>query len=161
MELTPLDEARALFLEAVRDRGGSGLVEEIVQARLCLGRISSREVLARRSSPRFRAAAMDGIAVRAEKTYGTTERQPRALKAKQDFAWINTGQPLPHEFDAVIMVEKLHQVDANHLEIRSSAYPWQNVRKVGEDIIATQLLFPQNHPIRPYDIGALISAGVF
>ena len=104
---------------------------------------------------------MDGIAVRAEETYGTTERYPRTLKVGRDAVWINTGQPLPKSFNAVIMVEKIHQLDENHLEIRSSAYPWQHVRKVGEDIVATQLLFAQNHRIRPYDIGALISAGVF
>jgi putative molybdopterin biosynthesis protein len=104
---------------------------------------------------------MDGIAVRAEETYGTTERYPKVLKIGRDVQWINTGQPLPEAFNAVIMVEKINQVDKDHLEIRSSAYPWQHVRKVGEDIVATQLLLAQNHKIRPYDMGALISAGVF
>jgi putative molybdopterin biosynthesis protein len=32
---------------------------------------------------------------------------------------------------------------------------------VGEDIVATQLLLPQNHRIRAYDIAALINAGIF
>jgi len=59
------------------------------------------------------------------------------------------------------MVEKIHQLDKNHLEIRSSAYPWQHVRKVGEDIVATQLLLAQSHRIRPFDVGALVGAGVF
>jgi putative molybdopterin biosynthesis protein len=58
------------------------------------------------------------------------------------------------------MVEKLHQIDEETIEIMSPAYPWQNIRKVGEDIVATQLLLPQNHMIRPYDMGALISAGI-
>ncbi|MFZ0451960.1 MAG: molybdopterin biosynthesis protein, partial [Desulfatiglandaceae bacterium] len=48
-----------------------------------------------------------------------------------------------------------------HVEIRAPAYPWQNVRKVGEDIVNTELLFPQDHEIRAYDLGALISAGVY
>jgi len=77
----------------------------------------------------------------------------------EDALWLNTGQPIPESFDAVIMVEKLHQIDDTHVEIRSPAYPWQHVRKVGEDIVATELLFPVNHKIRPYDIGALISGG--
>jgi putative molybdopterin biosynthesis protein len=104
---------------------------------------------------------MDGIAVRAEETYGTTEKYPRTLKVGRDAVWINTGQPLPESFNAVIMVEKIHQLDKNHLEIRSSAYPWQHVRKVGEDIVATQLLLAQSHRIRPFDVGALVGAGVF
>ena len=54
-----------------------------------------------------------------------------------------------------------YQIDGSHLEIRTPAYPWQHVRKVGEDIVATQLLLPQNHRIRPFDVGAMASAGVF
>ena len=104
---------------------------------------------------------MDGIAVRAEETYGTTERTPKTLKVGRDALWINTGQAMPEGFNAVIMVEKLHQVAQDQLEIRAPAYPWQNIRKVGEDIVATQLLLPQHHEIRPYDMGALLSAGVY
>ena len=59
------------------------------------------------------------------------------------------------------MVEKVHQRNEEEVEILSPAYPWQHIRKVGEDIVATQLLLPQNHQIRPYDMGSLISAGIF
>lgn len=134
---------------------------EIVATENALGRVTSEPVFAARSTPGFHSAAMDGIAVRAQETYGTTERRPRILRMGVEAAWINTGQPLPSAYDAVIMVEKLHVVDEEHVEIRSPAYPWQNVRKVGEDIVATQLLFPQDHRIRAYDLGALISAGLF
>ena len=34
---------------------------------------------------------MDGIAVKAEETYGTTERIPKTLKVGQDALWVNTG----------------------------------------------------------------------
>ncbi len=104
---------------------------------------------------------MDGIAVKAEKTYGATERNPVALRVGEEAFWINTGKPLPLGLDAVIMVEKVYQIDHDRLEIRSAAYPWQHVRKVGEDMVATELLLPQDHRIRPYDLGALVSAGVF
>jgi len=104
---------------------------------------------------------MDGIAVKAETTYGATERHPLVLQVDKEAFWINTGQPLPLGLDAVIMVEKIYQLDQDRLEIRSAAYPWQHVRKVGEDMVATELLLPQDHRIRPYDIGALISAGAF
>jgi molybdenum cofactor synthesis domain-containing protein len=134
---------------------------EKIRTEDALGRVTSEPVFARWSAPSFHSAAMDGIAVRARDTYGTTEARPQILKMEEDARWINTGQPLPEGFDAVIMVEKLHQVNPEQMEIRSPAYPWQNVRKVGEDIVATQLLLPQNHRIRPIDLGALISAGVF
>ncbi|MBW1680003.1 MAG: molybdopterin biosynthesis protein [Deltaproteobacteria bacterium] len=152
-----LEEARELFFSALGDRRSGA--EEVPVAD-CLGRITSEPVFAMRSAPSYHSAAMDGIAVVAETTFGTTERRPRILEIGKEAVWINTGMPLPRPFDAVIMVEKLHQTDEQHVEIRSPAHPWQNVRKVGEDMVATQLLFPQNHRIRPYDIGALVSGGI-
>ena len=159
LDMKDLEEARGLFMESFDiDK----LIDsEEIESEEALGRVSSEPVFARLSTPSFHSAAMDGIAVKADKTYGTTERNPMVLEIGKDALWINTGQPMPENYDSVIMVEKLHQVDDEHLEILSSSYPWQNVRKVGEDIVATQLLFPKNHLFRPYDIGALIGAGVF
>jgi len=133
---------------------------EGIQTEESLGRVTAEPIFARMSTPTYHSAAMDGIAVKAEETYGTTERIPKTLKVGRDALWINTGQAMPEGFNAVIMVEKLHQLDQDHLEIRAPAYPWQNIRKVGEDIVATQLLLPQNHRIRPYDAGAMVAAGV-
>ena len=59
------------------------------------------------------------------------------------------------------MIENVHQTDETTWEIIAPATPWQHVRKVGEDIVATELLFPSGHLITPYCIGALISGGVF
>jgi molybdenum cofactor synthesis domain-containing protein len=159
LSMKPLEEAREIFFSRIGHDRRTEI--ETIKTEDALGRITAEPVFAKRSAPSFHSAAMDGIAVRAEQTYGTTERHPKTLKIDQDAVWINTGQPMPKEFDSVIMVEKIHQLDDETLEIRSPAYPWQNVRKVGEDIVATQLLLPQNHCIRPYDIGALISAGAF
>lgn len=159
LSMKPLREAKELFFSRFgRDKRTD---METISIEDALGRIIVEPVFAKRSCPSFHSAAMDGIAVRAEEIYGTTEKYPRTLKVGRDAVWINTGQPLPESFNAVIMVEKIHQLDKNHLEIRSSAYPWQHVRKVGEDIVATQLLLAQNHRIRPFDVGALIGAGVF
>ncbi|MCP4682942.1 MAG: molybdopterin biosynthesis protein [Desulfobacterales bacterium] len=159
LAMKSLEEARELFFSRLGSDKRTDI--ETVKVGDSLGRISAGPVFAKRSAPSFHSAAMDGIAVRAEMTYGTSERHPKTLKIGSDAVWINTGRPLPGEFDSVIMVEKIHEKGEGLLEIRSSAYPWQNVRKVGEDIVATQLLLPQSHRIRPYDMGALISAGVF
>jgi len=159
LSMKPLQEAKELFFSRLgRDKRTD---VETISIEDALGRIIVEPLFAKRSCPSFHSAAMDGVAVRAEETYGTTEKYPRSLKVGRDAVWINTGQPLPESFNAVIMVEKIHQLDKNHLEIRSSAYPWQHVRKVGEDIVATQLLLAQNHRIRPFDVGALVGAGVF
>jgi len=153
-----LEEAREIFSQVWQ---GRRTVPEEIRVEDSLGRVTSDPVFAAISAPTYHSAAMDGIAVRAEDTYGTTEKAPKHLTIGDDAVWINTGQSLPEGYNAVIMIEKVHQLDDVRLEILSPAYPWQNIRKVGEDIVATQLLLPQNHVIRPYDMGALVSAGVF
>jgi len=157
LDMKSLEEAKEIFSKIWREKRTS---KEEIPSEESLGRVTSEPVFARISAPSHHSAAMDGIAVRAEETFGTTEKDSKILKIDKDTIWINTGQVIPEDYNAVIMIEKVHQLDNEHLEIRAPAYPWQNIRKVGEDIVATQLLLPQNHRVRPYDIGALISAGV-
>ncbi len=158
LSMKVLEEAREIFLSRWKDQR---TLPEEVPVEESLGRVTSEPVFARMSAPSYHSAAMDGVAVRAEDTYGTTEKEPKVLKIGRDALWINTGQAMPTGYNAVIMIEKVHQMDEEDIEIRSPAYPWQNIRKVGEDIVATQMLLPQNHLIRSYDMGAMISAGLF
>jgi putative molybdopterin biosynthesis protein len=69
----PAADALASWLAAVPGR--LDVVElELPQA---LGRVTAAPVWALRSSPAYDAAAMDGVAVRAEDTFGATESTPR------------------------------------------------------------------------------------
>ena len=140
LSMKSLAEARNIFLSRFGPDHKTGVT--LVGAEESDGRITAEPVFAKASAPSYHASAMDGIAVRAEQTYGATERAPKTLALETDAAWVNTGQPLPKPFNAVIMIEDVHMIDEGRLEIRSSSYPWQHVRKVGEDIVATQLLFP-------------------
>ena len=103
---------------------------------------------------------MDGIAVRASDTVGATETSPLQLAVGKQAVWVDTGDPVPDGFDAVIMVEVVHEVDGNVLEIQSPAAPYQHVRPLGEDIVATELVLPENHTLRPVDLGACAAAGL-
>lgn len=158
LAMKSLEEAREIFSGVWKEKK-TGIEEIPIEE--SLGRVTAEPVFARLSAPSYHSSAMDGVAVRAEETYGTTEREPRILKIGKDALWVNTGHTIPDGYNAVIMVEKIHQLSEDEIEIRSPAHPWQNIRKVGEDIVATQLLLPQNHHIRAYDTGALISAGIF
>ena len=64
-------------------------------------------VFAALSAPSYHAAAMDGIAVKAETTYGASESQPRALAVGREAFFVNTGNALPDGTDAVIMIENV------------------------------------------------------
>jgi putative molybdopterin biosynthesis protein len=158
LAMKSLKDAKEIFLGFFRDKT---TIEERIPVEKALGRVTATPVVAQISAPTYHSAAMDGIAVKAEDTYGCTERSPKRLKIGEDAFWINTGHALPLGCNAVIMVEKVHELVADQVEIMSPVYPWENVRKVGEDIVATQLLFPKNHVIRAFDLGAMIAAGVF
>jgi putative molybdopterin biosynthesis protein len=158
LKMKSLKEARETFLSKV---DLSCLIEaESVPTIDSLGRITSEPVFARISSPNFPSAAMDGIAVSAEKTYSAHVSRPIKLKIGEDAFYVNTGNLMPPKTDAVIMIEHVTPIEGDFVMIESPAFPWQNVRKVGEDIIATELILPQNHRITPYDIGALLGGGV-
>ena len=159
LAMKTLEEAKAVFFS--RFKADQRTPAEEISTEESRGRVTAEPIFAKMSAPFYHSAAMDGIAVRAEATYGTTERHPRTLRIGREALWINTGQAIPDDFDAVIMVEKVHELNEEDVEIHSPAYPWQHIRKVGEDIVATQLLLPQDHQIRAYDVGALISAGIF
>jgi putative molybdopterin biosynthesis protein len=140
----------------------SGLVKaELVLSHEALGRVTCAPVFARCSSPTFHAAAMDGIAVSAAATFAAREGSPVTLQKGAGFVPVNTGHPLPEGKDAVVMIEHVEQVDEDTVRIEAPAFPWQHVRRIGEDIVATELLLPQNHTLSPYDIGALLAAGIF
>ena len=134
---------------------------EFVPAPDSVGRVLAEPVTAKLSSPHFHASAMDGIAVKAENTFGANELSPMQLTVGENAFFVNTGNMLPENTNAVIMVEYINVLDENRLEIEAPAYPWQHVRKMGEDIVATELLFPRNHVITPYCLGALLSGGIF
>ncbi len=159
--LQTIPVSRVLDLVRERLNGKIHLKEEVIPSEEAGGRITSRPIFAQYSSPTYHSAAMDGICVRAEDTFKAREGHPLFLKKDKDFVFINTGEPLPPNFDAVIMIEEVEEIDAQTVKIEKGAYPWQHVRKVGEDIVATEMLLPQNHLLSPYDVGALLSAGIF
>jgi putative molybdopterin biosynthesis protein len=159
LEMTPLVQARALFLDKFSSY--RVLESESVPVSDAVGRILAEPVFARTSSPGYHAAAMDGVAVRAKDTFGAVEGRPKSLTIGKSAFYVNTGHMLPDGCDAVIMIEYVITRDDGRIEIEAPAFPWQHVRKMGEDIVATQLLFPQNHLITPYCVGAFYSGGVF
>ncbi|MFQ5682383.1 MAG: molybdopterin biosynthesis protein [Candidatus Binatia bacterium] len=163
LKKTPLKEARETFLQRI---DSSRVRCDTVEVGEALDRITSEPVFAKISSPHYHAAAMDGICVHAADTFGATEFLPKRLKlvsvetgGKEGFSYLDTGNTLPSWANAVIMIEKVTQLDGGVVEVFEAASPWQHVRLVGEDVVATELLLPRCHRLRPYDLGALLAAG--
>lgn len=144
---------------------------ELVPVDKSLNRVTSEAVFARRSSLHFTAVAMDGIAVNSRSTEGASEKNPVVLTYEKDFLYVNTGNPLPKNFDSVIKIEDVvpvkkedillnEQGEFGQLKIFQSVAPGTNIRNIGEDIVTNQLILTANHRIRPVDIGALMAGGI-
>jgi putative molybdopterin biosynthesis protein len=159
LKMKTLEEARRISAETFSV--ANILETETVAVPAAVGRILAEPVYATLSSPHFNAAAMDGLAVAAEITFSASEAAPKELIIGQDAFPVNTGHVMPDRTNAVIMIEHVYMIDEHRIEIDKPVFPWQNVRKVGEDIVATELLFPRNHQITAYCIGALLTGGVF
>jgi putative molybdopterin biosynthesis protein len=130
--------------------------------------------------------------VRAEDTRGASETHPVLLPVGRSAFYVDTGDPLPPDTNAVIMIEEVQLRDwrpgtgdqgsgtgdrelPNHqspitnyqhtdsatfaIEILSPVPPWLHVRPMGEDMVASELILPANHRLRPQDIGAAAGSG--
>ncbi len=160
LEDIPLDEARARLEAALCEAGHwEPLPGERVPLASALGKITAEPVWAIRSSPHYHASAMDGYAVRARDTLNATETHPVTLMLDEQAIPVNTGDPLPPDMNAVIMIEHVQQPAEDRIEITAPVAPWQHVRMMGEDMVATELVLPVNHQIRPVDIGAIAGCG--
>ncbi|MDW8802829.1 molybdopterin biosynthesis protein [Clostridium sp. A1-XYC3] len=126
----------------------------------CNGRVTCEPIYSLISSPFYNCSAMDGIALKAESTIGASEKHHIELKEDKDYIVVDTGDPIPKEYDCVVMVEDLIRTGDKSVKIYKSAVSWQNIRPLGEDIVQNSLIIPSNHKIRPVDIGAMLAGGV-
>lgn len=104
---------------------------------------------------------MDGFAVQAASTFGASPDRPLVLGLNRDAWAVNTGRPMPPDTNAVIMIENINFVDEERFEIEQAVVPWQNVRRVGEDFVMSEMIVPAGRRITAYDQGALLAAGVY
>ena len=153
----PLDEARTQYLALLQEQGFTPR-SETIPVQSAGGRITARAVYAHICAPHYPACAMDGIAVSAADTFGASDTTPISLTPEQ-YTVVDTGDPLPEERDAVIMVEEVVFAESQAI-IHQAATPWQHVRQIGEDICAGEMLLPGHMSVSPAAIGAMLAAGV-
>ncbi len=132
--------------------------KEWIPAAEALGRVTAEPIFASTSMPHYHASAMDGIAVFAEDTYSAHEQRPLHLKLGEQFVVVDTGNAIPSQFNAVIMIEDVNIIDDVTVEIIEPATPWQHIRPIGEDVVQEEMLFPQGHLLRPADLGVLLAS---
>ena len=160
LEDIPLEEARERLWAALSEAGRAGpLSGERVTLPDALGRVTAEAVWALSSSPSTHVSAMDGYAVRAAETVGATETRPIRLSVPGQAFPVNTGNPLPAELDAVILIEHVQELAGQEIEIRAAVPAWRHVRPMGEDIVESEMVLPESHRVRAFDLGAVAAAG--
>jgi len=168
----PLAEAQSYLLAALKAAELDRIlgIETIPLDEQALGRVLAEPAWARLSSPHYHASAMDGFALRAEDTRGAQPSAPVTLAVNEQTVYVDTGDPLPDWANAVIPIELVESLDnltqiaadvrqPHNIRIRAAVTPWNHVRPMGEDIVATQLVLPAGQVLRPVDLGALAAGG--
>ena len=156
----PFDEAWRSFRSALEGVNRWEPREgESVPLDKALGRVTAESVWAKISSPHYHAAAMDGFALRAADSLEASDRSPSQL-SKEQIEHVDTGDALPVWADAVVPIEAVEIVgDGVGILLRAAIHPWSNVRAMGEDMVATEMILPAGHQLRPVDLGAAAGSG--
>ena len=147
---------------------------EVRELSSALHYILASPVAAKENVPSFDRSTVDGYAVRAKDTYGSSESMPGFLNVagevkmgevptvevtKGSAVAVPTGGMLPKGSDSVIMIEHCEDVDSL-LNTYKQIAPLENVIRAGEDIKQGEILLTSGTKLRPQELGALASLGV-
>jgi putative molybdopterin biosynthesis protein len=167
----PLSEAWQKLTGALEAAGRwEPLAGEEIPLEQALGRVTAASLYAKISSPHYHGSAMDGYAVRSADTATASDATPVRLGLGSAAFYVDTGDPVPAWADAVIQIENVQVIEAQpagagqraaaaSIEVRAAVTPRQHVRLMGEDLVATELILPANHWLRPVDLGAIAAGG--
>lgn len=162
-KLTNVDEALSIFLEALKPKR---LSSERVALENSLGRVSGEDIVAPFDLPSFDRSAVDGYAIRADDTLEASQFKPKTVKLTQrntvgkgQAKQVWTGNPLPKDADAVVMLEHTRPVK-NGIQIIVSVTPNENVSRRGEDIKKGEIAAESGIRLQPHHVGLLAALGI-
>ncbi len=138
------------------------------------GRVAAVDVRSGLDVPPFARSAMDGYAVVAADTSGSTRAKPTRLRiveriytghlptatiARGSCAEIATGAALPAGADAVVMVEETARAGDDEIDVFTMVADSQNVGRPGADIARGSVVVRRGEYLNPGRIGALAAIG--
>ncbi len=139
-----------------------------------LNYILAEDIVVKENVPGFRRSSVDGYAVKASDTFGSSENMPgfltvtgevkmgeapeKAISAGETM-YVPTGGMLPEGSDAVIMIEHCEDL-SGLLNLYKQVAPGENVISIGEDLKEGELLLTAGSKLRPQELGALASQGI-
>ncbi len=143
---------------------------QTVKTTSAMGRVTAQHIAADFDSPRFPIAHMDGFAVIASDSAGSTNDSPTRLEVPGDgekrtrnqglshgeAVRVSTGGRLPEGADAVVPVEEVKE-RGHTIFLTSEVRPRTFVYPAGADFQKGDLLLTRNQTIRAQDIGLLLT----
>jgi molybdopterin molybdotransferase len=149
------------------------LPNETLRLEDALGRTLATDVGSTDDVPGFDNSAMDGFAIRSEDTKGAGENAPVRLRitgesragapaavrlGAGEAIRISTGAAVPDGADAVVRIEDCRDL-GDAIELRSAVQAGKELRRVGEDIRAGELVLKRGTVIGAAEIGVLATVG--
>ncbi|QLC32878.1 molybdopterin biosynthesis protein [Halarchaeum sp. CBA1220] len=147
---------------------------ETVPLRESRGRVLAERVDAGIDVPGFDRASMDGYALRARDTFGADEADPVVLPqvgvvhageepdvdvGAGECVEISTGAVMPPGADAVVPVERTHEVE-DGVAFDTAVAPGDSVMAAGADVAAGERALGPGTELTPREIGLLSALGV-
>lgn len=148
---------------------------EYLPLEMCNHRVLALDMTSPEDMPAFARSTVDGYAVRAEDTFGSSEslqgmmdcvnevrmgEEPRFEIGNGQCAWIPTGGMLPTGSDAAVMVEYTEKLGEDTVLVSRPVAPGENVMLKGEDVSQGKTIFRSDKIIKAQDIGLLASLGI-
>lgn len=147
--------------------------EQVVLAD-AVNRVLAQPIVAKEDVPGFDRSTVDGFAVHAADTFGSSESMPALLRKIGEVSmgeacklkcWrgecvaIPTGGQLPQDVDAVAMVEVAEDYGGGLIGIIKPVAPGQNVIYRDDDVSFGEEIYSCGIRLKPTDIGALAALG--
>jgi molybdopterin molybdotransferase len=150
------------------------VVTEEIPLEKAAGRVLAENIVSNVDLPDFVRATMDGYAVKASSTFGSTEGNPGYMSIKGavemgespafsitsgEVAKISTGGMLPDGADSVVMIEHTEAIDDATIEVYKSVAPGQHVLEKGEDVRKGDTILACGRKLRSQETGLLAALG--
>lgn len=130
-----------------------------------LNRVLAEDIVAEENLPRFDKSAVDGYAVKAEETTGTSQFNPRIFLiadseviGKRQTRQVWTGSLIPKGANAVVMLENTKHID-NEIEMWVPVTPDENISKKGEDFRKGEVALEAGTRLKPHHLGLIAALG--
>lgn len=139
-----------------------------------LGFILAEDIVSKENVPAFSRSTVDGYAVKAMDTFGSSESMPAFLTVTKEIQmgeevkeeikqgeamYIPTGGMIPPGCDSVIMIEHCEDIDGL-LNTYKQIAPGENIISAGEDVKEGELLLQSGTKLRPQELGILGAVGI-